>query len=69
MASECKHVWRPEYMEYGSYKGRGKDRYQDTLQMNVCKKCGDRQSVSDRYFGRDRTPGYRVYFDSEGRQL
>jgi hypothetical protein len=68
MTSECEHVWRTESIRYGRYRGKGRDRYQDMLHTHVCKKCGRKQRVSDRYFGKDRNPGYVVLFDSEGRQ-
>ena len=69
MASECEHVWHTESMRYGRYRGRGPDRWQELEHRNVCRKCGKKQRVSDRYFGKDRRPGYVVEFDSQGRQL
>jgi hypothetical protein len=64
--SECEHAWQLEYIQYGRYLGRGRDRYQEMTHVRKCTKCGAKQRESDRYFGRDREPGRRVYFGKDG---
>jgi hypothetical protein len=69
VTQECKHVWRSKSIKYGKYIGKGVDRYQEMVETHVCDKCGNEKQESDRYFGKDRNPGYMVLFDSKGRPL
>jgi hypothetical protein len=69
MVSEYEHVWHTESIRYGRYTRLNKERYQEMEHRQVCKNCSKEQRLSDRYYGKDKRPGYVVEFDSEGRQL